>query len=124
MQQILPEINKLGAELVAISSELPDNSLSMAEKNALTFQVLSDQNSKYAKQCGLIYILAEELQPIYTNWGIDFQKTYGNSTFELPLPATYVVDQGSLIVLSFADADYTKRLEPSEVASALKAISS
>lgn len=124
MQRILPEINDLGAELVAISPELPDNTLSMTEKNALTFQVLSDQRNTYARQCGLVYTLAEELRPLYKDWGIDFPATYGDSTFELPLPATYVVDQESHIVLSFVDADYTKRLEPSAALDVLQAIAS
>ena len=122
MQRILPEINDLGAELVAISPELPDNTLSMEEKNALTFQVLSDQGNVYARQCGLVFTLAEELRPIYKNWGIDLPENNGDSTFELPLPATYVVNQNSQIVLSFVDTDYTKRSEPADILSALKDI--
>ena len=94
----------------------------MTEKNGLTFQVLSDQGNTYARQCGLVYTLAEELRPLYKDWGIDFPATYGDTTFELPLPATYVVDQQSRIALSFVDADYTKRLEPATVLEALKVI--
>ncbi len=71
---------------------------------------------------GLVFTLNEELRPIYKDWGIDFPPTYGDSTFELPMPATYVVDQKARIVLSFVDVDYTKRLEPSEILDALKAI--
>ena len=120
MQRILPEIHELGAKLVAISPELPDNTLSMIEKNALAFQVLSDQGNTYARQCGLVFSLAQELRPLYKDWGIDFPATYGDTTFELPIPATYVVDQDSRVVLSFVDVDYTKRLEPSEILDALK----
>ena len=91
----------------------------MVEKNALTFQVLSDQANTYAKQCGLVYTLPEELRPLYKQWGADLPAANGDTTFELPLPATYVVDHQSRIILSFVDADYTKRLEPSEVLEAL-----
>ncbi len=122
MQRILREIHALGAQLVAISPELPDNTLSMTEKNAITFLVLSDQGNTYARQCGLVYTLAEELRPLYKNWGIDLPAANGDTTFELPLPATYVVDQQSRIVLGFADADYTKRLEPAAVLDALQAL--
>ncbi len=122
MQQILPEIHELGAELVAITPELPDNALSMAEKNDLTFQVLTDQGNTYARQCGLVFTLAEELRPIYKDWGIDLPVNNGDTTFELPLPATYVVDQELHIVSSFVDSDYTKRMEPSEILDALKTI--
>jgi peroxiredoxin len=120
LQRIIPKIHAFNAELVAISPELPDNSLSLAEKNNLTFQLLSDQGNSYARQCGLVYTLAEELRPIYKNWGIDLPVANGDNTFELPLPATYVVDYDSRIALSFVDADYTKRLEPSAVLGALE----
>ena len=122
MQRILPEIHALGAQLVAISPELPDNSLSMTEKNAITFQILSDLGNTYARQCGLVYTLAEELRPLYENWGVDLPAANGDNTFELPLPATYVVDRQSRIVLGFADADYTKRLEPAAVLDALQTL--
>lgn len=122
MQRILPEINDLGAKLVAISPELPDNSLSWAETKALSFTLLSDQGNSYSRQCGLVFALTEELRPIYTAWGIDLPASNGDNTFELPLPATYVVSQDSHIILGFADPDYTKRLEPSEVIGALRAL--
>ena len=54
MQRILPEIRLSGAELVAISPELPDNTLSMEEKNGITFHLLSDLGNSYARQCGLV----------------------------------------------------------------------
>lgn len=124
MQQILTKIKELDAELVAISPELPDHSLSWAEKKALTFQVLSDQGNLFARQCGLVFTLPEELRPIYTDWGINLPETNGDNTFELPLPATYVVDIQSRITLCYVDADYTKRLEPVEILNALKTLSS
>ena len=94
----------------------------MTEQNEIAFQVLSDLGNTYARQCGLVFTLPEELRPIYKNWGIDLPVTNGDSSFELPMPATYVVDQESRIILSFVDTDYTKRLEPSEVLEALKAL--
>jgi peroxiredoxin len=42
LQRVLPEIQGFGASLVAISPQLPDNSLSMEEKNGLEFPVLSN----------------------------------------------------------------------------------
>jgi peroxiredoxin len=120
LQRIIPEIHAFNAELVAISPELPDNSLSLAEKNNLTFQLLSDQDNNYARQCGLVYTLDEELRPLYKSWGIDLPAANGNSTFELPLPATYVVAYDSHIALSFVNSDYTRRLEPSEILETLE----
>ena len=119
LQQALPEINAKGATLVAISPETPDTSLSTKEKNELSFEVLSDRGNVYAKELGLVFALPESLRPIYNNFGIDIPAHNGDSTFELPLPATYVIAADGTIVYSFADADYTQRLDPNKIVMAL-----
>ncbi|MEB3359165.1 MAG: peroxiredoxin-like family protein [Synechococcales bacterium] len=120
LQQALPEIQALGASLVAISPETPDSSLTTAEKNELDFQVLSDVGNRVARQFGLVFTLPEELRPIYEGFGIDIPAHNGDATFELPLAATYVVAADGTIVHAFVDADYTRRLEPAEIVAALK----
>jgi len=54
-QRILPEIAAAGASLVAISPEKPDETVSTAEKNALTFEVLSDVGQTIGRAFGLVY---------------------------------------------------------------------
>ena len=123
LQAALPEIKAKGATLVAISPETPDTSLSTKEKNELSFEVLSDRSNIYAKQLGLVFTLPETLRPIYSNFGINIPAHNGDDTFELPLPATYVLSSDGTIIYSFADADYTKRLDPAKILEALEAIS-
>ena len=118
----LPEIEELGASLVAISPQTPDNSLSTAEKNELEFQVLSDVGNKTADQFGLVFTLAEELHDLYKSFGLDIPKFNGDDTWELPMPGTYVLDKDGTVKYAFADADYTKRAEPEDVISTLKDI--
>jgi peroxiredoxin len=43
----------------------------------------------------------------------------GDDAWELPIPATYVLDRGGTVALSFVDPDYTRRLEPSAILAAL-----
>ncbi|NOR55016.1 MAG: redoxin domain-containing protein, partial [Sulfurovum sp.] len=119
-QDVLPQIKELGAQLVAISPNLPDKSLSSIEKHALSFQVLSDVQNKVSRQFGLVYTLDEKLQPLYKQMGIDLPEFNGDESYELPLPATYVVDSKGMIKLAFAPADYTKRLDPNKVIEVLK----
>ncbi len=120
LEQSLPQIKSFGATLVAISPETPDSSLSTSEKNNLTFEVLSDLKNQVAQQFGLVFTLPEELRPIYEQFGIDIPAYNGDSTFELPLPATYVVNTDGKIVHSFVNADYTQRLDPDAILTALK----
>jgi peroxiredoxin len=120
LQRSLPEIKSQGAELVTISPQLPDNSLSTAEKLALEFEVLSDVGNKVAKSFGLVFKLSEKMQEIYKNFGIDLPTANGDQSFELPIPATYVVAKNGIIAFAFIDADYTNRLDPEIIVSELK----
>ncbi len=119
MQLKLPEIEAQGASLVAISPQLPDKSLSTKEKLKIAFEVLSDVGNKVARSFGLVFTLDEELRPLYTDWGADLPEYNGDQTFELPLPATYVIDRDGTIVLAFVDTDYRLRLDPEDIISAL-----
>lgn len=105
---------------MAVSPEQPDNSLNTIEKNNLSFDVLFDQGNKVADSFGLSFVLAEALRPIYKKFGIDVEGSNGDGTFTLPVPATYVIDKDGVIAYAFADADYTKRLDPEEVIAALE----
>ncbi len=114
-QEILTEIEALGGQLLAVSPELPDNSLSLMEKHSLKFEVLSDIDNKVAKEFGIVFTVEEELRKVYEKFGIDLATFQGNQNFELPVPATYVVDTNGKIVLSYINTDYTTRLDPTEV---------
>ncbi len=121
-EKSLAEINALGANLVAITPELPDASLSTKEKNTLAFDVLSDKNAEYAKELGLVFTLPEELRPVYLSFGIDVEAHNGTGQFDLPLAATFVIAQDGSIASAFVDTDYTLRQDPSEVINVLKSL--
>jgi peroxiredoxin len=120
LQQRLPEFTAAGASLVAISPELPDQTMSTVEKNQLTFEVLSDVGNQVARQWGLVFQLPDNLRTFYSNPRIDLPRTQGNEHFELPIPGTFVVDHQGKIVKAFVDPDYTQRLEPAEVVAAVQ----
>jgi len=122
LQDVHAEIRALGASLVAISPQLPDESLSDSEKIQLEFEVLSDVNSVVSDQYGLTFSLAEELRPIYKNWGADVATVNDDPDWKLPLPATYIISQDGRIVHSFTDEDYSQRLEPDEILDSLRAL--
>ena len=118
-QENLDQFQALGANLVAISPEKPDNSLETAEKNELEFTVLSDVGNEVADKFGLRYeidpVLVERFAPILEEYN-------GEESHTLPLTATYVVDTDGTIKFSYVTADYKLRAEPSDIVSALKHI--
>ena len=105
---------------MAVSPETPDNALSTVERNNLTFEVLSDMGNRVAREFGIVFRLPLELRPIYAGFGIDLPKANGDNTFELPIPATFIIGTDRKIRKAFVDADYTKRLDPEEIIDALK----
>lgn len=121
-QQILPEIKAAGATLVAITPELPDESLTTAEKNELEFEVLTDANSDYAREIGVVFTVSERLRPIYEDFGIDLEKHNGKGQFDVPLAATYVVNVDGTIACAVVEADYTVRAEPADVVKVLQSL--
>lgn len=122
LQAALPEMRELGASLVAVSPQTPDQSLSTSEKNELEFSVLSDVGNKVAREFGLVFSLPESLRPIYAQFGIDIPAHNGDDSFELPVPATFVIDRDGQIKYAFVNADYQQRAEPSEIVAALRSL--
>ena len=116
------EFKALGAKLIAISPQSPDSSLTTKEKNELTFEVLSDTNNIVAKEFGLVFSLAEELRPIYLSFGIDIPLNNDENSYEIPMPATYLINKNKEIVFSYIDEDYTKRCEPQDIIDTLKSL--
>ena len=119
LQQFLPPIEEKGAELIAISPETPDNSLSTTEKNELSFQVLSDENNQVAKSLNLVYQIPEYLNELYKTFGIDLESSQENTERELPIAATYVVDTDGTITYHFLEEDYKLRADPQDILDAL-----
>lgn len=106
------EIAAAGATLVAISPQTPDYSLTTQQKHNLMFPVLSDQGNMVAHRFGLVYTLDESLKPIYQAFGIDLRAHNGDESFELPVPATYLIARDGSVLEAFVNSDYRNRLEP------------
>ncbi|GGU71273.1 peroxiredoxin [Streptomyces albospinus] len=112
-------ITARGARLVAVSPQIPDESLSLTEKHGLAFDVLSDVGSDTAKSYGLSFDLPDDLAATYDSFGFDLQRVNGGHPRTLPLPATYVIDREGVIRWAFVDTDYTARAEPADILAAL-----
>ena len=122
LQSILPDIRALGATLIGVSPETPDNSLSTVEKQQLEFEVLSDQGNRVARDYGLLFAVYEEMRPLYLEWGFDLPAVNGDDSWEIPVPATYVIDANGIIRAGHVNKDYTKRMEPDDILAALRVI--
>ena len=119
LQEELPSFKAAGAQLIALTPEIPDSSLSTLEKNELDFEVLSDVGNVIGKKYGVVFTLTPEVAESYQK-GFGLHSFNGDESNELPLGAIYVIKQDGTIAYAFLHPDYRNRAEPSKVLAALK----
>jgi peroxiredoxin len=106
-----------------VSPEHPDQTMTMAEKHAIPIDILSDATSVVLKKYRLWFAVPAEVKELYRdNWGIDLEKYNGAGRWELPVPATYVIDREGTVRAGQADPDYNVRMEPAVILAALRSI--
>jgi peroxiredoxin len=118
---LLGEFRTQGTQLVAVSPQLPDNSLDTQTRNNLQFSVLSDVGLHAARSFGIVFKLTPELLELYDSFGralADFNGEAGQT--ELPIPATFVISPDRHVTFAHVNADYTRRAEPLDVLQHIK----
>ncbi|WP_299112420.1 peroxiredoxin-like family protein [uncultured Winogradskyella sp.] len=124
LQAKLSEINALGATLVTISPEVPDDSLTENEISKMEFTVLSDQDAKVARQYGVAWEVPEFLmEHMRVDRGLDLKAINNGNANVLPIPATFILDTDGIIKWNYVNVDYRTRSEPDEIVDVLKSMS-
>jgi peroxiredoxin len=93
----------------------------MADQHRLRFPLLSDAGNEVAARFGLVYRVPKYQQEIYQRAFVNLPFANGDSSWELPIPATYVIDHDSTIRYAAANPDYADRPEPAEILRVLSA---
>jgi len=116
LQKALPQIEGLGARLIAVSPQTAANTRRSVRENNISFQILSDQGNEVAAQFGLRFTLPDYLQDLYKNtFKNDLAVNNGEPSWTLPMPARYVIGQDGVIAYAEVNPDYTQRPDPSEL---------
>jgi peroxiredoxin len=122
MNLIVPQIKEMGAFLVAISPQTVQQSFFMSDQHKLRFPLLSDAGNNIARGFGLAYVVPEYQQSLYKRVFVNLPLANGDQSWQLPIPATYILDRDGTIVFASANADYTERPEPADILKKLQAI--
>jgi peroxiredoxin len=122
MNAVVPQIAEAGASLVGISPQTVSQSFFMADQHKLRFPLLSDAGNRVARQFGLVYRVPEDQQAIYRRAFINLPFTNGDESWELPIPATYVLDKDGRVAKSWIGPDYTERPEPADIIEKLRSL--
>jgi peroxiredoxin len=115
MNLFLPQIRAAGAVLLAISPQTVRQSLFMAEQHRLNFRLLSDRRNQVARQFGLAYRVPEYQQSVYRRAFVNLPMANGDDSWELPIPATYIVSRDGMVRYASLNPDYSVRPEPAEI---------
>jgi peroxiredoxin len=120
MNIALAQMARCGASFVAISPQTVRQSFFMHDQHKLGFPLLSDSGNKVARQFGLTYQVNDEQQAVYRRAFVNLPFANGDETWELPIPATYILDRDRTVLYASANEDYTERPEPDEIVDILE----
>lgn len=121
-QEHIEEVRALGAEVIAITPEAPEQALGTASKHELGFTVLSDVRGEAAKAFDLGFTLDEATQKKYKGYGIDLAESNAMKNWDLVIPATYVVDSSGVIRYAYVNEDYKQRADAEDVIEVLRQV--
>jgi peroxiredoxin len=120
MNLILPEIEQADATLAAVSPQTVQQSFFMRDQHRLRFPLLSDGGNNVARQFGLTHRVPDEQRDVYRRAFVNLPFVNGDEAWELPIPATYIVDRDGSVLFASANEDYTERPEPAEIVATLR----
>ena len=118
-QDLVPLLDHRGIVLIAISPQKPDGSMTMQEKNELTFAVLSDPGNQVAAALGVLTAPTKVAWEAQRRRGIDLTELNSDGTTGLPMPTVAIVDTTGIIRWIDVHPDHTTRTEVAEIVSAL-----
>jgi len=119
---LLPALLERGIGLVAVSPQKPDGSLSIQEKHALTFSVVSDPHNTLAAAAGILTAPSDEARAAQLELGLDLTTANADGTTTLPMPTTAILDPDATVRWIDVHPDYATRTEPLEILAALDAL--
>src|ERR1700727_2837250 len=121
MNLILSEIEQAGATLAAVSPQTVQQSFFMRDQHKLRFPLLSDAGNNLARQFGLTYRVPDEQRAVYQRAFVNLPFVNGDKSWELPIPATYIIDRDGNVLYASANEDYAVRPEPGDIVNFLQA---
>jgi peroxiredoxin len=122
LKRIQPELKALGAKLLVINPQKPDKGLALQGKHALGFDILSDEQQAVIRKFNLQFIVPLPVEEVYKMIGLNLPEHTADGTWNLPVPATFILDKQGVIRARHVDVNYMQRMEPVDILNALRSI--
>lgn len=117
-----PQIRAAGGRLAAVTAEVGGVALSVKRERDFKFDILCDVDNGVALDFGIVFRVTPEMVQTFSQRGPNFPKIYGNASWFLPIPATYIVARDGTIAQAFVNPDFRYRLDPADIVRALRAL--
>jgi peroxiredoxin len=115
-----PAIRTAGATLAAVTAEVGGIAQGVKRQRGFKFDILCDLDNGVALDFGLVFRISPEMVQVFAREGTDFPLYYGNDSWFLPIPATYVIAQDGTIAEAFVNPDFRYRLDPADIVAKLR----
>lgn len=107
LQELMPELEKIGYQLLAISTDSPDVLMHSASKEHLGYTLLSDADLQVSKKFGLAFKAPKGY------WEMLPKTTSGmNKDLLLPVPSVFILSKSGKIHYEYINPDFKQRLSP------------
>lgn len=115
------ELSKLGYQVLAVTPDQPSSLRASLEKHKLRYTLLSDRAMLVTRSYGLAYHVPAATLEGMVKFGVDLDRSTGNSLHQLPVPAAYVVDSKGTIQFVYYNPDFKVRVKMDDLMKAAKA---
>ena len=112
---VSPRLRKAGATVVAITPEVGGVALKTKTERELDFEILCDIDNGLAMDFGLMFRIPEDIQSGYEKFNVRLPLIYGNDSWMLPIPATYVIAKDHTIAQAYVNPEYRERYDPANL---------
>lgn len=120
LKRIQPQLKELRARLLVINPQKAEKGAALQGKHALGFEILSDEKQEVTRKFNLQFTVPVPVQEVYTAIGLNLPEHTADGSWNLPVPATFVLDRGGVIRARHVDVDYMKRMEPTDILEAIR----
>lgn len=117
LADVSPKLHEAGAEVVAITPEIGGVALKTKNERELDFEILCDVDNGVGMEFGLMFRIPDDIQPSYLKVNRRLPAIYGNDSWMLPIPATYVVATDGRIAMAYVNPEYRERYDPEKLLS-------
>ena len=120
LAQAQKEVEREGSQIVAIMPDRQQFAEEFKNESNARFPILTDMDNGYALSLNLVFWVGMEMERMISAAGWDIPSYQGNTSWMLPIPATFVVDQDRRVKARFVDPDYRKRMAIDDLMMALR----